>query len=125
MPIIPRPPREAVILAEIKQGSLREFKKWLDEVYRLVNVISDSGTGTEAFTFASLEGTAENSSLKAGQLESLFYSQVPDVRMAALEQKIANLEAQISSLQLYDDAKLEAAKADISGVMSLQISEVH
>lgn len=151
MPTIPLPPREAVFLAEIKQGQLREFKRWLDEVYRLVNAISDAGI--DALSFSSVEqglsssNSIENrvASLEAAilsipapvteearalnqridSLEGLLLAAVQDDEIVNnLTRRLDNIEAFVSDIVQYDGAELQKIKTDLNNLTVMQLSEV-
>ena len=151
MPTIPLPPREAVILAEIKQGQLREFKRWLDEVSRLMNAISDAGV--DALSFSSVEqGTSSSISIESraaflesailsiptpmteevrllnqriDSLESLLFAAVQDDEIVKnLARRLDNIEAFVSDMVQYDGAEVQKIKTDLNNLTTMQLSEV-
>lgn len=151
MPTIPLPPREAVILAEIKQGQLREFKHWLDEVSRLVNAISDAGV--DALSFSSVEqGTRSSISIESrvapleaailsipapmteevrllnqriDSLENLLFAAVQDDEIVKnLTRRLENIEAFVSDMVQYDGAEVQKIKTDLNNLTTMQLSEV-
>lgn len=151
MPTIPLPPREAVILAEIKQGQLRSFKHWLDEVSRLMNAISDAGV--DALSFSSVEqGKSSSISIESrlacleaaflsipapmteevkalnqriDSLESLLFAAVQgDEIVKNLTRRLDNIEAFVSDIVQYDGAELQKIKTDLNNLTVMQLSEV-